>query len=128
MRSRPDQQRPRGRFNDNKPSQQPRVPERDHARDSNGPNIKIRGNPHQIFERYIALAREAAIEGDRVAVENFYQHAEHYFRISNPSRDSNPEEALQPITSAAIKPGSTGTDMGVPQPRWDDDRRDDGML
>jgi hypothetical protein len=36
-----------------------------------------------VFERYIALAREAASAGDRIAAENFYQHAEHYFRIMN---------------------------------------------
>src|ERR1700674_4738537 len=43
--------------------------------DSNGPNIKIRGDPPQIFERYVALAREAFTSGDRVAAENLYQRA-----------------------------------------------------
>jgi hypothetical protein len=51
--------------------------------DSNGPNVKIRGNAYQVFERYVALAREAVSSGDRVAAENFYQHAEHYFRVMN---------------------------------------------
>ena len=32
------------------------------------------------YERYIALAREAALSGDNVEMENCYQHAEHYFQ------------------------------------------------
>lgn len=32
------------------------------------------------YERYIALAREAASAGDPIEAENFYQHAEHYLR------------------------------------------------
>jgi uncharacterized MAPEG superfamily protein len=39
------------------------------------------GNARQNYERYVALAREAALAGDRVQMENWYQHAEHYFRI-----------------------------------------------
>ena len=82
MRSGSDQ-RPRGRYNGNQPfEQQPRAPQRNQTVDSNGRNTKIRGSARQIFERY-ALAREAAIGGDRIAAENFYQHAEHYFRIAN---------------------------------------------
>lgn len=51
--------------------------------DSNGPSVKIRGNAYQVFEKYMTLAREAALAGDRIAAENFFQHAEHYFRIIN---------------------------------------------
>lgn len=32
------------------------------------------------YERYLALARAEAQTGDRVAAENYLQHAEHYFR------------------------------------------------
>jgi hypothetical protein len=32
------------------------------------------------YERYLALARAEAHTGDRVAAENYLQHAEHYFR------------------------------------------------
>jgi hypothetical protein len=49
--------------------------------DSNGPSVRIRGNAFQVHEKYLALARDAAGAGDRVAAENYYQHAEHYFRI-----------------------------------------------
>jgi hypothetical protein len=33
------------------------------------------------YERYLALARDAALNGDTVEAENFYQHADHYFRV-----------------------------------------------
>ncbi|HEX6957189.1 MAG TPA: DUF4167 domain-containing protein [Ferrovibrio sp.] len=49
--------------------------------DSNGPDVKIRGTASHIFERYCQLARDANAAGDRVAAENYLQHAEHYYRI-----------------------------------------------
>jgi hypothetical protein len=61
----------------------PRPPHRSQTFDSNGPNVKIRGNAYQVYERYLALAREAQSSGDSIASENFYQHAEHYFRVMN---------------------------------------------
>lgn len=39
------------------------------------------GNARQKYDRYVALAREATLNGDVVEAENFYQHAEHYFRV-----------------------------------------------
>ena len=47
-----------------------------HRRRQNGA-----GNAHQNYERYVALAREAMSNGDRIEAENFYQHAEHYLRV-----------------------------------------------
>jgi hypothetical protein len=61
----------------------PRPPQRSQTFDSNGPSVKIRGNAYQVFERYLALAREAQSSSDRIAAENFFQHAEHYFRVMN---------------------------------------------
>jgi len=49
--------------------------------DSSGPEGKVRGTPQQIIEKYQALARDAQLSGDRVAAENFQQHAEHYTRL-----------------------------------------------
>ena len=34
----------------------------------------------QSYERYLALARSEAQNGNTIAAENYYQHAEHYFR------------------------------------------------
>ena len=51
--------------------------------DSNGPDVRIRGTAHQIHEKYMALAKDAASSGDRIMEENYLQHAEHYQRIIN---------------------------------------------
>ena len=45
--------------------------------DSSGPEGKVRGTPQQIIEKYNQLARDAQLGNDRVAAENFQQHAEH---------------------------------------------------
>jgi hypothetical protein len=79
MRQGPNNRRSRGRG--------PRRPHNGNPRqqtfDSNGPDIRIRGNAYQVLEKYLAMARDAASAGDRIAAENFYQHAEHYYRIIN---------------------------------------------
>ncbi len=51
--------------------------------DSNGPEGKVRGTPQQVIDKYNQLARDAMLSGDRVATENFQQHAEHYVRLLN---------------------------------------------
>jgi Domain of unknown function (DUF4167) len=38
-------------------------------------------NAHRNYERYVALGREASLNGDTVEAENYYQHAEHYLRV-----------------------------------------------
>ncbi|WP_052726201.1 DUF4167 domain-containing protein [Devosia epidermidihirudinis] len=49
--------------------------------ESNGPDVKVRGNAAHIAEKYMQLARDAQSSGDSVMAENYLQHAEHYFRI-----------------------------------------------
>ena len=49
--------------------------------DSSGPDGKVRGTPQQIIDKYNQLHRDAQLSGDRVAAENFAQHAEHYLRL-----------------------------------------------
>lgn len=34
------------------------------------------------ISRYLELARQAESAGDKVSSENYYQHAEHYFRMA----------------------------------------------
>lgn len=98
--------RSRGRSNPNGPHHnRPRLPHRIQTFDSNGPNVKIRGNAYQVFERYVALAREAAASGDRIAAENLYQHAEHYFRVMNANGDANQHGAPRPTTPADLEMG-----------------------
>ena len=93
--------RPHGRNNGNNPyHNRQQIPHRSQNFDSNGPNVKIRGTPHQIFERYVALAREASTSDDRVAAENLYQHAEHYFRVMNAANEGHQHRATRPIAPA----------------------------
>jgi hypothetical protein len=73
--------------------------------ESNGPDVKIRGNPSHIAEKYVQLARDAQSSGDPVAAENYYQHAEHYnrliaaaqeqFRQQNPQLNNRPEADMR---------------------------------
>jgi len=49
--------------------------------DSSGPEGKVRGTPQQIIDKYQQLHSDAHLSGDRVAAENFSQHAEHYLRL-----------------------------------------------
>ncbi|MFN3371905.1 MAG: DUF4167 domain-containing protein [Sphingomonadaceae bacterium] len=48
--------------------------------------VRVRGNAHQLLEKYKQMARDAHQAGDRVAAEYYLQHADHYFRVLNDSR------------------------------------------
>jgi len=82
--------------------------------ESSGPSVKIRGNAYQVFERYIALAREAASAGDRIAAENLYQHAEHYFRIMNADGNGQGNQMVPPRPTTPAD-----TEMNAPEPESD---------
>ena len=69
--------RMRGRPNNNRRGPNPLT----RSYESNGPDVKIRGNAHHVAEKYLQLARDAHTGGDPVAAENYLQHAEHYFRL-----------------------------------------------
>src|SRR5262249_28571201 len=63
--------------------------------DSNGPDIRVRGNAFQVHEKYQALAKDALSSGDRVLAENYLQHAEHYFRIIEAINEATAAEQRQ---------------------------------
>ena len=63
--------------------------------ESNGPDVKVRGTAHQICEKYQALARDAHASGDRIAHENYLQHAEHYHRIISAAQQAAQESTPQ---------------------------------
>lgn len=71
--------RPRSKNNRNRQPQGGNVVNR--VFDSSGPEGKVRGTPQQVIEKYNQLARDAQLGNDRVAAENFQQHAEHYLRM-----------------------------------------------
>src|SRR5215213_4680167 len=58
-----------------------RPPNRNQIFDSSRPDVRVRGNAHQVFDKYQALAREAASSGDRIAAEAYWQYADHYYRM-----------------------------------------------
>jgi uncharacterized protein DUF4167 len=75
--------RGRGRNNNNRKSHNPLA----RSFESNGPDVKIRGTPAHIAEKYLTLSRDAQSSGDPVLAENYLQHAEHYTRIIMAYRD-----------------------------------------
>lgn len=86
--------------------------------ESNGPDVKIRGNPAHIAEKYVQLARDAQASGDPVAAENYYQHAEHYYRViaaaQEQFRQNNPHFARQENESATRDDGFDDGDDDQP--------------
>lgn len=72
--------------------------------ESNGPDVKVRGNASHVAEKYLQLARDAQSSGDSVMAENYLQHAEHYFRLV-----------------AAAQPQPRPDQPGGPQAEDDDD-------
>ncbi len=75
----PSRSRSRSKNNRNRQPQGGNVVNR--VFDSSGPEGKVRGTPQQVIEKYNQLARDAQLSNDRVAAENFQQHAEHYLRM-----------------------------------------------
>lgn len=82
MRQQPSGRRPRGRSN-----RKHFVSPRSQTFDSHGPDVRVRGNAMQVYEKYVTLARDANSAGDRIAAESYQQYAEHYFRILNDTTD-----------------------------------------
>lgn len=72
--------------------------------ESNGPDLKVRGNAQSIYEKYQSLAHDALSSGELITAENYLQHAEHYYRIiqaNQPVRqeeDASAENGQQPTT------------------------------
>jgi Domain of unknown function (DUF4167) len=50
------------------------------------PDLKGSQNAQRSYERYLALARAEALSGNMIGAENYYQHAEHYFRSMSSER------------------------------------------
>ena len=77
------------------------------ALESNGPNVKVRGTPSHIYKRYQMLARDAQMQGDRVRVENYLQHAEHYYRLAMQAQNASQQNSERP-------PHNEAADMNNP--------------
>ncbi len=109
--------------NNNRKSQNPLT----RSFESAGPDVKLRGTPSHIAEKYITLARDALSSGDRVLAENYLQHAEHYNRIIMTYREQQLSQgASDPFSNGAARThslaspdGSDGDEFG------DEDSGDD---
>jgi hypothetical protein len=51
------------------------------------PELRGSQSAQKNYERYLALAQAQAQPGDRIGAENYYQHAEHYFRSMRSERE-----------------------------------------
>lgn len=111
MRQSPHSKRPRG---GRSPGRRGNAHGGNRSFESNGPNVKIRGNAAQLFEKYQALARDANLNGDRVASENYLQHAEHYYRLLNAA---NSAPRAQGGGNGQARPGDEGVVAPQPQPQ-----------
>jgi hypothetical protein len=107
------QKRMRGRGNHRK-SQNPLT----RVYESNGPDVKIRGTASHIAEKYIQLARDAQGSGDPVAAENYYQHAEHYFRLIAAAQEQFRQQ--NPYYNQQQPHQQGGAPSGQPQASGDD--------
>ena len=65
-------------------------------------------NARTSYEKYVALARAAALTGDAVETENYYQHAEHYFRLM---KDERTGSGLEEADTQQDRPGAEGRDQ-----------------
>jgi hypothetical protein len=126
MRSGGDQ-RARGRPYGNRPSQQQGSHQRSQTFNSNGPingngnGDRIRGNPLQLYQRYLTLAQDAARSEDRIAAESYYQYAEHYFRVDRAARDGNRADGYHSVggpaeASATTDQTAAETDLAPAEP------------
>jgi hypothetical protein len=115
------QKRMRGRNNNNhRKSQNPLT----RVYESNGPDVKIRGTASHIAEKYIQLARDSQSSGDPVAAENYYQHAEHYFRLIAVAQ----EQFRQQNPYYNNQSPQQGTPQGAADDNYDDDGDDQPFL
>ena len=120
------QQNRRGRGRNNNNNNQNRKGQNPLTRsfESTGPDVKLRGTPAHIAEKYIALARDAQSSGDPVLAENYLQHAEHYNRIIMAFREQQMAQGGGELQNGAGRPRPPG--FGEPVSMSDDFSEDEG--
>ncbi|RXG93655.1 MULTISPECIES: DUF4167 domain-containing protein [Bradyrhizobium] len=111
MRNGQNKQRMRNRNNNNNNNRRGQNP-MTRVFESNGPDIKIRGTASHIAEKYLQLARDARSSGDPVAAENYYQHAEHYFRLIAAAQEQFRQNQQQPRGDEPIASSDDSEDDG----------------
>ena len=122
MRQPQNAKRGRGRGRRGNGGGQPHVPNRNTSYESNGPDVKLRGNAQQLYEKYTALAHDASSSGERISAEAYSQFADHYFRLHQAAvgaaearrqNDAPSEQSGQQRN----KPQAESADTGDSQPK-----------
>ncbi len=92
------------------------MPLRYQTLESKGMEVKVRGNPQQIYDKYSSLARDALASGDLIRAESHFQHAEHYFRLlsSEPRPQYNPSQEEGASEVELINAGEAVVESLVP--------------
>jgi hypothetical protein len=109
--------RGRGRRGNGNSNAQPHAPNRNTSYESNGPDVKLRGNAQQLNEKYLALAHDAAAAGERITSEAYTQFSDHYFRLHQAAVDAAEERKAQHAAQTADRqPDRQPRQDAQPQP------------
>ena len=95
--------------------------------ESNGPDVKVRGTPAHVAEKYLTLARDAQSSGDPVLAENYLQHAEHYNRIILAYREQQMQHSGEPINGNGPRMRPSGSPDGEGDDVLDEESDDPGQ-
>ena len=76
--------------------------------------MRVRGNAYQVMEKYLAMARDASAAGDRIAMENYLQHAEHYYRMLNANGEGNRGRPMRPEGGNGSAGNGTANGLDTP--------------
>ena len=93
------------------------VPNRNTSYESNGPDVKLRGNAQQLHEKYMALAHDAATSGERISAEAYTQFADHYFRLHQAAvgvaESKRQQDQVDTLNADAPKPSDENQTNGL---------------
>ncbi|MDB4852988.1 DUF4167 domain-containing protein [Alphaproteobacteria bacterium] len=116
MRQPQNAKRGRGRGrrgNGNNNNHHNHVPNRNTSYESNGPDVKLRGNAQQLHEKYMGLAHDAASAGERISAEAYTQFADHYFRLHQAAVGFAETKRQQDQAAAAVAASDQAFDATI---------------
>ena len=105
--------RGRGRRGNGNNNHHNHVPNRNTSYESNGPDVKLRGNAQQLHEKYMGLAHDAASAGERISAEAYTQFADHYFRLHQAAVGFAETKRQQDQAAAAVAASDQAFDLAT---------------
>jgi hypothetical protein len=93
-------------------------------------DVPLYGSPQfnrlvQQRDKYLELARNEQVSGDRVGAENYYQHADHYIRLINASYEAAQERKMAKTKYRSEKHDAHTSTHHNPHNSDDDSNQDD---